>query len=120
MAASGFSEILKPSWFDVDPNAPGTTKLFKHWLKTLENFSESAATYSRAQEIEQPNRVKVLCVCFGAGVYEVIKDCTNYDAAMLKLQHHYVKQPNVVFSRHLLATRKQKPDEYLQEFLQVL
>ena len=27
------SEILKPSRFDVDPNAPGATKLFKHWLK---------------------------------------------------------------------------------------
>ena len=37
-AATGFSEILKPNRFDVDPNAPGSTKLFKQWLKTLENF----------------------------------------------------------------------------------
>ena len=53
MAATGFCEILKPNRFDVDPNAPGATKLFKHWLKTLENFLESAATYARAQEIEE-------------------------------------------------------------------
>ena len=120
MAATGFSEILKPNRFDVDPNAPGATKLFKHWLKTLENFLESAATYARAQEIEEPNRFKALCAYVGASVYELIEDCTNYDAAMLKLQRHYVKQPNVVFSRHLLATRKQKPGESLQEFLQAL
>ena len=100
MAATGFSGILKSDRFDVDPNAPGATKLFKHWLKTLENFLESAATYARAQEIEESNRFKVLCAYVGASVYELIEDCTDYDAAMLKLQCHYVKQPNVVFSRH--------------------
>ena len=51
---------------------------------------------------------------------ELIEDCTDYDAAMLKLQRHYVKQPNLVFSRHLLATRKQKPGESLRKFLQAL
>ena len=120
MAATGFSVILKPNRFDVDPNAPGAIKLFKHWLKTLENFLESAATYARAQEIKEPNRFKVLCAYVGGSVYELIKDCTDYDAAMLILQLHYFKQPNFVFSRHLLATRKQKPGESLQEFLQVL
>ena len=39
---------------------------------------------------------------------------------MLKRQRYYVKQPNAVFSRYLLATRKQKPDVSLQEFLQAL
>ena len=81
----GLSEILKPNRFDVDPSAPGATKLFTHWLKTLENFLESAATYARAQEIEEPNRFKVLCAYVGASVYELIEDCTDYDAAMLKL-----------------------------------
>ena len=111
---------MKPSRFDVDPNAPGATKLFKHWLKTLENFLESAATYARAQEFEEPNRFKVLCDYVGASLYELIEDSTDYDADKLKLQRHYVKQPNVVFSRHLLATKKQKPGESLQEFLQAL
>ena len=62
----------------------------------------------------------MLCAYVGASVYELIEDCTDYDAAMLKLQRHYVKQPNVFFSRHLLATRKQKPGASLQEFLQAL
>ena len=97
MAATGFSEILKSNRFDVDPNAPAATKLFKHWLKTLENFLELAATYVRAQEIEEPNRFKVLCAYVGASVYKLIEDCTDYDAAMLKLQRHYVKQPNVSY-----------------------
>ena len=120
MAAKGFSEILKHNRFEVGPNAPGATKLFKHWLKTLENCLKSAANYARAQEIEEPNRFKAFCAYVGASVYELIEDCTDYDAAMLKLQRHYVKQPNVVFSRHLLAARKQKSGESLQEFLQAL
>ena len=65
IAAIGISEILKPNRFDVDPNALAATKLFKHWLKTLENFLESAAIYARAQENEEPNRFKVLCVYVG-------------------------------------------------------
>ena len=120
MAATGFSEILKPSRFDVDPNTPGATKLFKHWLKTHENFLESTATYGRAQEIEEPNRFKVLCAYVGVSVYELIEDGTDYNVTRLKLQRHYVKQTNVVFSKPLLATRKQKPGESLQEFLQAL
>ena len=68
MAATGFREILKPNRFDVDPNAPGTIKLFKHWLKTLQNFLESAATYARAQEIEEPNRFKVLYAYIGTSL----------------------------------------------------
>ena len=116
MAATGFSESLKPNRFDVDPNAPGATKLFKHWLKTLENFLESAATYARAQEIEEPNRFKVLCAYVGASVYELNEDCTDYDVAMLKLQRHYVKQPNVVFSRHLLATRNKNQANLCRSF----
>ena len=39
---------------------------------------------------------------------------------MIKLQRHCVKQPNPVFSRYLLATRKQKSDVSPQEFLQTL
>ena len=80
------SEILKSSRFDVDPNAPGAIKLFKHWLKTLENLLELAATYARAQAIEEPNRFEVLCAFVGTSIYKLIEDCTDYDAAMLKLQ----------------------------------
>ena len=38
MAAAGLSEVLKPNRFDVNPITPGAIKLFKHWLKSLENF----------------------------------------------------------------------------------
>ena len=32
----------------------------------------------------------------------------------------YIKSHNIIFARHLLATRKQKPGESLLEFLQAL
>ena len=43
-----------------------------------------------------------------------------YDAAIAKLKASFIKTPNVIFSRHQLATRKQKAGESLEEFLQAL
>ena len=40
--------------------------------------------------------------------------------AIQKLKSIYIKSPNIIFARHLLATRKQKPGESLPEFLQAL
>ena len=36
------------------------------------------------------------------------------------LEGLFVKKPNEIFSRHLLATRRQKPEESLREYLQAL
>ena len=55
--------------------------------------------------------------CVSSSVYEYIEECDTYDSAKSILEKLYVKTPNVIFSRHLLATRKQKPGESLDEFL---
>ena len=120
MTVSELSDILKPRQFDVDPNAPGAFKLFKHWLKTLENFLESVAAYAKAKEVAGPNKFRVLCAYVSADVYELIEDCMDYDGAVRKLQSFYEDIPYDIFSRHFLTTRRQKPGESLQEFLQAL
>ena len=33
---------LKPLRFDCDPNATGSDKEFKHWIRTFNNFVKSA------------------------------------------------------------------------------
>ena len=50
-------------------------------------------------------------------VYEYIEECTDYDSAVRVLEQLFVKTPNEIFARNLIATRRQKPGESLTEFL---
>ena len=119
MAAS-FNKLFKPAKFNADPNSSAAGKEFKHWLKTFDNFIESVVAQSEAAHVHMPNKLKVLCVHVSANVYELIEDCVDYETAVQKLKETYLKTPNVIFARHLLATRKQQPGESLQEFSQSL
>ena len=71
-------------------------------------------------EAAKPDKLSILFAYVNASVYEMIEDCGNYDDAIGRLSEIYVKTPNVIFSRYVLATRKQKHDESLQNFLQAL
>ena len=119
MAAS-LNELFKPAKFNADPNSSAAGKEFKHWLKTFDNFIESVVAQAEAAHVHAPNKLKVLCAHVSANVYELIEDCGDYETAVQKLKEIYLKTPNVIFARHLLATRKQQPGESLQEFLQSL
>ena len=62
------------------------------------------------------NKLEILCVYMSADVYELIEGLDWYDAAIAKVEASFIKTPNVIFSRHQLATRKQKAGESLEEF----
>jgi len=53
-------------------------------------------------------------------VYDFIEECETYDEAITALQNLYVRVPNEIFARHLLATTKQQQGQTLDEFLQTL
>jgi len=53
-------------------------------------------------------------------VFAIIEDATEFDAAIELLKAQYAQAVNVVHARHLLATRKQRPGEPADEFLQEL
>ena len=74
----------------------------------------------RADGVPEPNKLEILCAYTTADVYELIDGLDSYDAAIAKLKASFIKTPNVIFSRHQLATRKQKAGESLEEFLQAL
>ena len=53
-------------------------------------------------------------------IIEYIEHCLTYDEAIGGLKAQYVNLANEVFARQLLATRRQKSGETLDEFLQAL
>ena len=96
--------LLKPARLNLDPNSPSAAKEWKHWHRTFINFIDECG--ERA-----PNKFRTLVNYVSHDVYDYIEDCADYDAAIETLTHLYIKTPNEIFARHLLATRRQKPGE---------
>ncbi|XP_076033649.1 uncharacterized protein LOC143020786 [Oratosquilla oratoria] len=95
-------KLLKPARLDLDPSS-----------STFSNFIQECGENA-------PDKLRTLVNCVSHNVYEYIEECTNYDSAISVLQNLYVKTPNEIFARHLLATRQQKPGESLDKFLREL
>ena len=49
-----------------------------------------------------------------------VEESQTYEQAIAALKMLYVKTPNIIYARHILATRRQKEGESLDSFLQSL
>ena len=106
-------KFLKPARLDIDPNSPTAGREWKHWHRTLLNFIEECGDNA-------PDKFRILVNCVTHNVYENFEDCTSFDSAIAALERVYIKTPNEIFARHLLATHQQRPGESLDEFLREL
>ena len=106
-------KFLKPARLDIDPNSPTAGREWKHWHRTLLNFIEECGDNA-------PDKFRILVNCVTHNVYEYFEDCTSFDSAIAALERVYIKTPNEIFARHLLATHQQRPGESLDEFLREL
>lgn len=106
-------KLLKPDKFDIDPDSPNANKKWLHWRKTFDNFL-AVIPQDRCDKL-------ALLVCHvSPTVYEYLSESQSYDEAVTMLTELYTKPKSAIFSRHLLQTRKQEPDETLDQFLQIL
>ena len=69
---------------------------------------------------ENLDKLRILINFVAPEIYELFSDSNNYDEAIAKLKAAYVKTPNETFARHTLSSRKQRPEESLDEYLRVL
>ena len=127
--------LLRPKTFEAEPTDLNAEKLFLHWKITFENYLNSTLTAvtpgtqgdepSMAAErtaiaSNEQKKFHGLINCISANVYELISDCTTYDAAIEKLKAAYVRPVSVVYNRHQLITSKQDPGQSVDVFLQNL
>lgn len=110
--------LLKPRIFETDHNDPKAAKQWKYFFKTFENFLTKVE--HNEDDDEDANKLQLLVNHVSPDVFTYIEDCETYDAAIEVLKNIYVKPPNTVFARHLLATRRQQDGESLDSFLQAL
>ena len=106
-------KLLKPARLEVDPNSPTAGREWKHWHKTFANFIEECGENA-------PDKFRTLVNSVSYNVFEYIEECTDFDSAIAVLEGIYLKKPNEIFARHLLATRQQRLGESLDEFLREL
>lgn len=66
------------------------------------------------------NKLHVLTNFVAPDIFDIISEDATYDAAIATLDGNYIKAPNVIYARHLLATRKQQPGESFDSYLAAL
>ncbi|XP_046858614.1 uncharacterized protein LOC124452064 [Xenia sp. Carnegie-2017] len=91
--------ILNSQRLDSDPNSSSAAKEWNHWLQTFNNFIQECGD-------KAPNKHRTLINYVSHNVYDYIEDCQDFDSSIEALNNLYMKPPNEIFARHLLATRQ--------------
>lgn len=106
---------LKPERFEADPLAgQNHQQQWLHWKKTFQNFLE----VSKVTEDEYKHRLLINFV--SPNIYEYIANANSYESAILALEALFVKPKSEIFARHKLASRKQQPEETIDQYLESL
>ena len=109
---------MRPQRLSLDPNSLSAGKEWKHWIRTFENYLASLP--ERAKDEIPVNKLHLLTNSVAYDVYDSIEECVTYESAICVLENLYVKTPNEIFARHLLATARQAPGQSLNDFVQKL
>ena len=106
-------QILKPDKLETDPHSQSAEREYKHWKQTFENFLDECKASSNS-------KLRCLTKYVSSNVYDYFSDSATFDEAIKILDGLYLKPKNIIYARHLLATRRQEATESLDEYLQVL
>ena len=82
---------LRPERLDTEPNAQDAPRIWRHWLKTFENFLTSL-------EGRELNQLSSLINFVAPSVYEIIADYETYDDAIATLTATFDKSKDKVFA----------------------
>ena len=97
----------------MSPNSPDATKIYKHWKTTFQYFLAVLPQ-------DGLNKLHVLTNFVAPDIYDLFSQDETYEAAVATLDSNYLKEPNEIYARHLLATRKQQPGESFDAYLAAL
>ena len=105
-------KALRPERLDMLPNSQDAAKKFRHWKITFEHY---VAVFPNTS-----NKLHILINLVAPEVFDLFSQDSTYTEAMNTLTSCYIKEPNEVYARHKLATRKQQPGESFDTYLNAL
>ena len=95
-------KLLKPERLSVDLNSSETTKQWKHWVRSFENYLESIEQVR--QENDPPiSTLRILTNSFVFKTFDFIESCDTYETAFGVLRNLFVKTTNAIFAWHILV-----------------
>lgn len=119
-------KILKPKVLHWNPHEEGAASNYRHWKRTFENFvaeivkdAQTKATAANVAYIPI-NKLNILTNYVSGDIFEFIEGAELYDDAIEKLNSIYIHKRNELYARYLLSSRKQKPSESLEQYIQAL
>ena len=71
-------KLLRPAKLDVDPNAPESHQVYKHWLCTFERFLQAVET-ARAEGAPETDKYGLLVNYVSSEIYAYIEETTDYE-----------------------------------------
>ena len=92
---------LWPELFDFDPNLPSADKKYKNWKHTSINL---------LNVVNDGQLDRLDCLI----------NCNDFDAAIQILGQTYVKPFNIIYNRHVLATRHQQEGGTIDQYFETL
>ena len=110
-------KYLKLERLDTPPNTPLSSKNFNHWFRSFSSFLGKIIDPNIHCDLD---KLDTLINCVSPDVYEYIAECDTFDTAVNCLKELYIKPPNEIYARHLLATCCQKEEENIDEYVQRL
>lgn len=99
-------KYLRPERFNVAPASSDAARAWEHWKRTFESFL-AAQPDNGTTQFGDNAKLQLLINYVSPSIFTYISECQFYDTAMNLLSRIYVKPSNVVYARHVLATRKQ-------------
>ena len=107
---------LKPDKLETDPTDADAEKKFKHWLKCFQNYAAGLPD----EEAPKTAKLNLLINFISPLAFSIIENIADYDTAITTLTNSYKKEVNLLYARHILATRKQRSDESMDDYLRNL
>ena len=104
-------KLLKPSKVEMDPHSPDAKLIFKHWLQTFQRFCTAARLAQPENERDNFDSYGLLVNYLSPNIFPYIEETDSYNRAIEILKATFIKPKNVIFPRHVLATRLQKSGE---------
>ena len=108
-------KVLKPSHLDLEPTAPEAPQIYQFWKRQLENLVNSCFSAATNEE-----KLPILTQFLTHRTYPFIEEATTYSRAIALLDDQYAKKKNELYARHLLNSRRQQPEENVDQYLAAL
>merc|ERR1712227_890162 len=74
----------------------------------------------KQQQQQQQRKLQTLINCISPEIYEYISEAEDYYSAINILERLYTKPNSIIYNRHQLASRRQRKDESVYQYMQRL